>query len=339
MRRRTFTKNILLGAGIPLTPGLAFKPFISKDLVKPKGLRPGDTIGLITPGSPLSEDRIEKGMEQVEKMGFHYKAGKHIYKRYGYLAGKDGERLEDLHRMFEDPEVDAIWCIRGGYGCTRLLPHIDYQLIRNYPKLLMGYSDITALHMALYRWAGLVSFHSPVAVSEMTEYTLTSFQKMVNPTIDPVDIKPFDGHETSGIDVLRNGEATGSLIGGNLSLISALCGTSYLPSFKDCLVFLEDVGEKPYRIDRMLVQLIQASNLEECSGIILGRFADCEPGEDSDSLTLKEVFENLLIPLGVPIIHGFSFGHIDDQCTLPQGIMAKMNTSSKTITLLENPVI
>jgi muramoyltetrapeptide carboxypeptidase len=340
MHRRTFTKNLFLAGASPLIAPTKIPSLVSeRSIVKAKALKEGETIGLIAPGSPLKPEAIDKAISQVSELGFKYKLGKHARKKFGFLAGKDGERLEDLHGMFADSSVDAIWCLRGGYGCTRLLPNLDYRLIRRYPKLLMGYSDITALHMALLKWTGLASLHSPVAVSELTDYTLNSFLSATRSGSAGTFINIYPEHMDERVKIWRKGVTSGPLIGGNLSLLSAICGTPYLPSFKDKIIFLEDVGEKPYRIDRMLVQLLQATDLSEANGIILGRFEDCDASENSDSLTIMEVFENLLYPIGVPMISGFSFGHIDNQCTFPQGIRGKLFADDLKVELLENVVI
>ena len=310
--------------------------------LKPKQLKKGQTIGLIAPGSSITEDKLNKAIETVEKLGLKPAFTKNILAKHGYLAGTDEQRLSDLHQMFSDIKIDGIWCIRGGYGCTRLLSKIDYKLIKRNPKVLIGYSDITALLQAIYKKTGLIGFHGPVAVSEPTDYTLDHFRKTLMTTDSNLVLNNSAENQTNKAinfqtKIINPGKAKGKLIGGNLSLISALAGTKYQLPVKNRILFLEDIGEKPYRIDRMLTQLRQSCDLNKAAAIVLGIFADCEGGENS--LSLMETLEDRLGDLKIPVIYGMSFGHIDNQMTLPVGIKAALNTENQTITLLENAVI
>ena len=310
--------------------------------LKPKQLKKGQTIGLIAPGSSITEDKLNKAIETVEKLGLKPAFTKNILAKHGYLAGTDEQRLSDLHQMFSDIKIDGIWCIRGGYGCTRLLSKIDYKLIKRNPKVLIGYSDITALLQAIYKKTGLIGFHGPVAVSEPTDYTLDHFRKTLMTTDSNLVLNNSAENQTNKAinfqtKIINPGKAKGKLIGGNLSLISALAGTKYQLPVKNRILFLEDIGEKPYRIDRMLTQLRQSCDLNKAAAIVLGIFADCEGGENS--LSLMETIEDRLGDLKIPVIYGMSFGHIDNQMTLPVGIKAALNTENQTITLLENAVI
>lgn len=345
MNRRNFTKKIASGASllcapIPLFTVQSFHSMKPKRL-KPKRLKPGQTVGLIAPGSSVDESRLQKAISTIKSLGltpFHTDT---ILAKRGYLAGNDAERLADLHLMFKNPKVDAIWCIRGGYGCTRLLPAIDYKLIRKHPKILIGYSDITALLQAIYKKTGLIGFHGPVAVSEPTDYSLHYLRQVLLQPSPQLIIKNAQENissekENYSIKVIRSGRAKGRLAGGNLSLISAMAGTDYAISIKNKILFLEDIGEKPYRIDRMLTQLRQAYDLNKAAAIVLGIFADCEGGKGS--LSLMETLQDRLGDLKIPVIYGMSFGHIDHQMTLPVGIKAELDTDKATITLLENAV-
>ena len=314
---------------------------MKKKSLKPNRLKPGQNIGLIAPGSAINEEKLQKAIINIENMGFKPVYTKNILAKHGYLAGKDQGRLDDLHLMFRDPKIDGIWCIRGGYGCTRLLNNIDYKIIKSNPKALIGYSDITALLQAIYKKTGLIGFHGPVAITQPTEYNIENFQNLLMSSNDQVVIKNAIENQESMVKnyqtkVIKHGLAEGKLIGGNLSLISALAGTKYELSVKNKILFLEDVGEKPYRIDRMLTQLRQACNLGLAAAIVLGIFEDCEGGEDS--LSLMETLEDRLGDLQIPVIYGMSFGHIENQFTLPIGIRARIDTSTETITLLENTV-
>ena len=309
--------------------------------ILPPALREGDTIGLISPAGPINEEKIQNAMENVLNMGLNYKIGQSATKESGYLAGTDKERLEDIHNMFANPDIKAIWCIRGGFGCTRILPHLNYDLIKNNPKILIGYSDVTALLSAIYIKTGLVGFHGPVAGAVQTiysKYILNSLimDKSSNCEIIAKNEMLFEKNYPNYI--IRPGQGSGNLVGGNLSLLSAMCGTPYLPPFKNNIVFIEDIGEKPYRLDRMLTQLIQGSDIKEANGIVLGNFVDCEKKEGERSYALKEVILDKIGSLNIPSLYGMPFGHMDDQCTLPIGIHAELDTNNFSLKITEQSV-
>ena len=259
--------------------------------------------------------------------------------QYGYLAGHDEQRVEDIHAAFADPEVDAVWCVRGGYGCTRLLPMLDYDLIRKHIKPLIGYSDITALHIALQQRAGIVSYHGQVGGGDMTPFTLghierTLFSPQSPYIIPPIDLQLRTGNEYQSYTI-TSGKANGRITGGNLSVLTAMAGTPFAPEFSDRIVFIEDIGEAPYRIDRMLTQMLQATDLRRAAGIVLGIFYDCEQKGDSPTLKLAETLRDRVGSLGIPVYYGAPFGHISDQCVMPYGIEAAMDADAMTVTLLE----
>jgi len=319
------------------------QPFYSmkKKQLKPKRLKKGQSIGLIAPGSAIRSGQLETAISTLEQLGLHPVYTKNVQTKHGYLAGKDEDRLADLHQMFEDPKIDGIWCLRGGYGCTRLLPKINYKMIRKNPKVLIGYSDITALIQAIYKKTGLIGFHGPLAVSEATDYNLEQLQKVLfhpQATLNLNNAKENQDSEDENyqVKVIRPGKVSGKLIGGNLSLVSAMLGTPYELPVKNSILCLEDIGEKPYRIDRMLTQLRQTYDLRQASGIMLGIFEDCEGG--SGSLSLMEMLEDRLGDLNIPVIYGMSFGHIQHQMTLPIGINAEMDTANASLKLLETAV-
>lgn len=331
MTRRFFQQTIsaatlsLLSPLQPATPGR----------IKPQKLQPGDAVSLIAPGSAIPATKIEEAVLTCQKLGLRPLVGPNARAEKGYLAGTDNQRLQDLHDSFSDPEIKAIWCLRGGYGCSRLLPLINYSLVRNQPKVLIGYSDITALHHAFNTQCNLVTFHGPVASSEPADYSIEHLREMVmisgTPTLESTP------EATDQMYVIREGAARGVLTGGNLSLLAAMAGTSYLDSFSNKIVCIEDIGEKPYRIDRMLTQLFQSTDLNKAAGIVLGQFNDCEPDPGDKSLTLRETLELLFDKFDGPVFYGFSLGHIDEQCTIPFGIEARFNTVDKKIELLESP--
>lgn len=331
MQRRQFL------ATIPALPLIT--PELGEDhrLTTPPRLKPGDTVGLITPGSYITDDGLKKAVKNIESLGLKVKKGRHLRAENGFTAGTDTERLADLHAMFADPEVKGIWCARGGYGCGRLLPLIDYKLIRRNPKILIGYSDITALAIAITKQTGLVTYHGPVGSSDFTDFTLSYLKGAVMegdrfaPIIRPEVTPEGSVYETYTI---TPGRATGPLWGGNLSLLASLVGTDYAPPVKGSLLFIEDIGEDPYRIDRMLTQLRQAWDLRRCAGIALGVFKGCEADPDDRSLTLRETLTERLGGLGVPVAYGLPIGHIADMCTLPLGVRAEMDTGAMRLRIM-----
>lgn len=333
MNRRHFSQKSLLyvGGAFALSKNV---DSTSKSPLKrrcPGMLQKGDTVALIAPGSSIPDEKIEKAKANIESLGLKTKEGKNIRKKYGYTAGTDQERIADLHWAFSDKSIKGVWCLRGGYGCTRILPFLDYKLIKKYPKPLIGYSDVTALQMAIYKKTGLTTFHGPVGSSEFTPYSVQQIKKILFSNLSTLDILPF---EKEKIEVLSPGKAQGDLIGGNLSLISAMCGTTYLPSAKGKIVFLEDIEEKPYRIDRMLIQLEQAWDLNKAKGILLGEFVDCDSDSDR-SLSLQETLENHFKDINIPVLYRVSLGHIDNQATYPIGVRSSIDTSNPTIRISE----
>ncbi|MBK8500891.1 MAG: LD-carboxypeptidase [Saprospiraceae bacterium] len=304
-------------------------------MIKPKMLKTGDQIALIAPGSSVPPEKIEQAVVTCRSLGLEPVVSQYAMASNGYLAGTDEQRLEDLHSMFLHPDIKGIWCLRGGYGCTRLLPHINFELIRQNPKVFIGYSDITALHLAIGIHCNLVTFHGPVASSNATDYTIERFKEVI---MKPGPLAIQSTEEASALQyVIRDGSAEGSLTGGNLSLLTAMVGTPWLPGFAHKIVCIEDIGEKPYRIDRMLVQLFQATDLDKAAGIILGQFKDCEAKPEEKSFSLEETLRHQFKDISAPVFYGFSFGHIDEQCTLPLGQQAKFNTQDKILHLLESP--
>jgi muramoyltetrapeptide carboxypeptidase len=344
MDRRRFSKSLIFSGAFSAlsfsTPGVFPAPG-KKKLIKPRRLREGDVVGLIAPGSPITDEALQKAVVRLEELGFRVKLSEHIRAQRGFNAGTDRQRLDDLHATFADNDVAAVWCVRGGYGCSRILPGIDYDLIRKNPKVLIGYSDVTALLQAVFLQTGLVGFHGPVGATELTDYTKAHLLPVVMEGRAPHIIALAEENKVREEDafqaeVIAPGKARGQLMGGNLSLLAALAGTPYaLRDVKGKLLFIEDIGEKPYRIDRMFTQLWQSVDLRQAAGIALGIFEDCQPGEKDFSLSLKETLRDQLAGLGIPVVYGLSFGHIADMCTLPVGIEAELDAESMTLTLLE----
>ena len=310
-------------------------------LIKPKRLEKGDCIGLISPAGGVKDKKSTmKGVEYLESLGFKVKIGKNAFKINGFLAGTDRERLSDLHQMFADKRVDAIICFRGGYGTSRLLSSIDYNLIKKNPKIFCGYSDITALHLAILKKTNLVTFHSPMVVSvfsddkrKFTENNL--FDILSNPENEKEYPIP---KRWKKLEVINKGKVEGRLIGGNLSIVISTLGTPYEIETKNKIVFLEDIGEESYRLDRYLTHLLNAKKLYDAAGIIIGVNVDCEP-ENKTQQSSREDFIERLKPLKKPLILGFPFGHIDNQITIPYGIRAFLDATNGKLVLKERCVI
>lgn len=311
-------------------------------IIKPKRLKPGDTIGIISPASsPDDLTKINSGVQYLEKLGYRVEVGKNVGSQEGYLAGSDSQRLADLHYMFKNKQIKAIFSIRGGYGSGRLLDKIDYKLIRNNPKIFVGYSDINALQLAFFAKAGLITFAGPMVavdfhdeVSAFTEEvfwrTITS-NKKIGKLLNPRKEKFY---------VLNKGRATGRILGGNLSLLNSLMGTEYLPKLKDAILLLEDIHEAPYRIDRMLNQLRLTKILKQIRGVILGHFVDCvESDPTKQTFTLNEVIVEYFQDQKMPVLYNVKHGHIKDNITIPYGIKCVLNASRAYIEIPENAVL
>jgi len=272
-------------------------------------------------------------------MGFKVKLGKSCYSKYGYLAGRDELRAEDLNSMFRDTEVDGIICLRGGYGTIRILELLDYNLIRANPKVFVGYSDITVIHIAINQISNLVTFHGPMAASDLAgDISKFSLESLFNSILH----EDFDGNlknPTEELITINGGVAEGQIIGGNLSLIASTIGTPYEIDTKGKIIFIEEIGEEPYRIDRMLNQLKLSNKLQEAEGIILGNFSNCMPEDPDMSLTLEEVIDDLIRPLNKPTLYNLQAGHCDPNITIPFGVRVRLNADRKEIVVLEKPTL
>jgi len=348
MGRRTFAG--MLAAGIA-APGLGAPPApapsssSSLTLIKPPRLQRGGVIGLVAPGGYTTEDAIDKALRNIDSLGCTAKQGANLRAAFGNYAGTAQQRLDDLHAMFRDPEVDAIWAIRGGSGCISLLAGLDYAMIRAHPKILLGYSDITALHLAIHRHAGLVTFHGPVAASTLSDYAL---EQLLAVLADPqprttIPMSSANAYRALteplyGVRTVHAGTASGVLMGGNLSMVSALAGTPYAAHTAGALLFLEDVNEAPYRIDRWMTQLDLSGGLNNAAAVVIGICENCGPDHEDQSLTLDQTLALHLDPLTIPAVTGYSVGHIRNQCTLPIGVKATLDTARQTITLQEAAV-
>lgn len=312
----------------------------AQKIIKPKALQSGMTIGLVFPAGWTKQEDVDAGKAYLEKLGYKVQLGKNASKQLGYLSATDKERAEEFMEAVENPAIDAIICARGGYGTMRMLELLDYTSIRKHPKLISGYSDITALINTIYQRSGLVCFHGPGALSPWHEFTEKSFLEIATTDAErskkpfsPIIMPPTDGWKT-----MVGGKAKGRLIGGNLTLLSMTTGTSLEINTKGALLFFEDVTEEPYRIDRMITQLLLAGKLQSCAGIAIGQFTKCEAEDTAHSFTVQEVLEDRLKDLRIPIVTGLQFGHIPQKYTYPIGIMAELDADTGTLTLLESAV-
>ncbi|MCL4547206.1 MAG: LD-carboxypeptidase [Bacteroidetes bacterium] len=310
-------------------------------IIKPKRLKPGDVIGIISPASSSDDiTKVNRGVEYLEKLGYRVEVGKNVGQQSGYLAGSDAQRIADLHEMFKNKNIKAIFSIRGGYGSGRLLDKIDYKIICNNPKIFVGYSDINALQMAFFAKTGLITFAGPmVAVDfhdEVSKFTEEVFWRTITSNKAIGRIK---NPRNEKIYVLNKGRAVGRIFGGNLSLLTSLNGTEYFPKLKDAILLLEDINEAPYRIDRMLNQLRLSKVFKQISGIILGHFVDCiEPDPNKRTFTLNEVIIEYFQGLKIPVVYNLKHGHVKDNITIPYGLKCVLNASRDYVEIPENAV-
>jgi len=340
MDRKWFLKLLGMGSfGAVVLPTTFYPDTVNQ--LKPKRLRQGDTIGLISPSSRLPEvQKYDQIVEQIRQLGFKVKEGKNARNQHGYLGGTDEQRVADLNAMFADASVDAIMPFRGGWGANRILADIDYELIKNNPKILVGFSDITSLLLAIYAKTGLITFHGPVGKSDWTDVTTQHFKKVLSGS-RPATFAPPSKDICSSCDShtgITPGKAKGRLLGGNLSVLTAMIGSDYLPDWEGNILFLEDVGEDIYRLDRMITQLKISGILKQLSGFVFGQCVNCERS-NSYSQTLQQVFQDHIRPLGIPAFSGAMFGHLSKMITLPVGLTAKIDADKGTIAYKEAATI
>ena len=317
----------------------------SKSLVRPPRLTRGSRVALVAPAGPLLEqDDITRAEALCRALDYEPVVGAHARGHYGFFSGTDDERLADLNAAFRDPTVDAVWCIRGGYGVTRILDGVDFEALARRPRPVIGYSDITALLAGVVGCAGLVAFHAPVARAQMPAFARRHFARVLTGPEAAGRLEPLPPAadvlipQADRVTVLRGGRAEGALAGGNLTLLQCLIGTRYFPDLEGALLCLEDVNEDLYRIDRMLAHLRAVGALAQLRGVLVGRFTGLKRHMDDGSLGVDHVLSHYLRPLGVPVLYGLPIGHIDDQWTLPLGVRARMDADAGSVELLEAAV-
>ncbi len=310
-------------------------------VIKPRALAPGANIGIVAPASPAHDLAcVIKGKKVLEQLGFKVSLAPNALKMNKYLAGTDRERLTDLCEMFLNPDIDGIVCLRGGYGSMRIIPGIDYSLIQRFPKVLVGYSDITALQLAILKKTGLVTFSGPMLATEFgcepNNFTLSHFFKAVTNASPLGDIPTAPGAAT---ETINPGRASGRLIGGNLSLVAATLGTPYEIDTRGAILYLEEVDEPPYRVDRLLRQLYLAGKINSAAGVVFGECVNCEAREKHTSFTLLEVVSDICGRLKSPCYYGLSAGHGTYKATLPLGVKVEVDAGKQQLIIIESATV
>lgn len=309
-------------------------------IVRPRALRPGDTIAIVAPSGPVEPSRLEDGAALLRAWGFDVRCMPSTRTGRGFLAGEsDQQKGEELSFCFADPSVAGIICARGGYGAMRILPHIDWNVVRKNPKFFCGYSDVTALHQAIRHESGLVTFHGPLGARqgdepELHPWTAAELRRAMTATtpLGPV-VPPSDAPE---LTTVVEGNATGPLVGGNLTLVTAMAGTRWQLDPRGCILLLEDVNEAPYRIDRMLTQLLLSGMLDGVRGVLFGDSPTCDrPADDPRTFPLTTILRDRLGPLRIPVLYGFPCGHTLWRATLPLGVLTTLDATARSVTVLE----
>ena len=307
------------------------------DMIKPRALKRGDTIGLVGVSGAMHdpETHFDKMLAGIDALGFKVVIADSCREQYGYLSGTDVSRATGLNRMFADDRVDAVVCMRGGYGVHRMLDLVDFDLIRANPKLFLGYSDITALHTAIHEKVGMITLHGPMPSTEwfdMDDFTRQSLWRALTSTrplgalANPEGVTPR---------CVVPGRCSGRLVGGNLTLIASACGTPYALDATDKVLLLEDVGEKVYRLDSMLTQLRQAGLFEQCAGVVLGGFTRCPEEYERYALHLEDIISDIVVPAGKPVLANMMIGHTPTKITVPLGAMCELDATRGTLTMTE----
>lgn len=298
-------------------------------MIRPKPLKKGDTVAIIAPASPADKNLIDSCINSLENLGLNVVVGNSCTSEYGFLSGTDDIRANDINSMFANKSINGIFAIRGGYGCARLLNLIDFNLIKKNPKVFIGYSDITALHIAINQKSKLITYHGPMVSTELIkgldDYSFNYYNKFLFSNDNMIELcNPIE----NPIKTINPGIAEGKLIGGNLSLICSSLGTKYEINTKNKILFLEEVGEVPYKVDRMLTHLKQSGKLKDANGIILGAFTDCVAPKDKKSLSLDDIFNEIILPLKKPTIYNLACGHCLPTLTLPLGAKIRLDANN-----------
>lgn len=301
-------------------------------MINPGFLKKGDRIGIIAPASPPDSEKLDRGILFLENWGFEVELAPHLKEVRGYLAGDDRDRIDDLHKIFADKKIDGIWVAGGGYGIPRILSMINFDLIKSNPKPFIGYSDITALHLAINKYAELITYHGPMVATEFgnnpDDITLEGIKQVLFHDYNIDLLKEF---AIDRVEIINSGSVKGRLTGGNLALLAATIGTPYEVETEGNILFFEDIGEEPYNIDRMLSQLKNAGKLKKPAGVIIGNFTDCKTESYHPSLTIDQVIGDYFSNVSYPVLRGVPFGHDKTQLTLPSGALAEIDTDNYSI--------
>lgn len=339
MDKRHFLKTLSITAGtLPLAAWLP-NTIENATILLPNALQKGDKVGLISPSAATAERiQFQFAVEALTALGFSVQTGANLQKRRGHLAGTDEERAHDLNSMFADNTIKAIICIRGGSGAARILPLLDYALIAKNPKPILGYSDITALLNAIHAKTGLITFHGPNGSGSWNSFNVKQFEQVFFKR----ELVKYENEQVKGDDLvvkqnriqtLTPGKVTGKILGGNLTVLTALSGTPYLADFKDAILFVEDISEDPYKIDRMFSTLMLNGTLGKIKGFVFGQCTDCNPGGGYGSLTLDDILDDYILPLKIPAFKGAMIGHVAKQFIIPVGATVEMDATAGTIAL------
>ena len=308
------------------------------NMIKPRPLRRGDTIGLVGISGAIHEPetRFDKMLETIDALGYKVIVADSCREQYGYLSGTDVSRAKGLNQMFRDDRVDAVVCMRGGYGVTRMLDQVDFDVIRSNPKLLLGYSDITALHTAIHERVGLTTIHGPMpdrGWMKLDDFTRESLQRALTST-EPLGL--LENPEGMATRCYAPGRCEGQLVGGNLSLIAATCGTPFQLNPEGKVLLLEDLNEYIYRLDSMLTQLRLAGMFEKCVGVVLGGFTNCNPEEENFGFQLDDIIRDIIVPAGKPVLANMMIGHTQQKITVPLGVQCRLDAGAGTLTITES---
>ncbi|NET49351.1 MAG: LD-carboxypeptidase [Merismopedia sp. SIO2A8] len=317
-----------------------------RSVLKPDRLQPGQAVGIISPaGATFLQEDLEIVIDAVRGLGLVPQVAPHVLSRYGYLAGRDSERADDVNQFFADPTIAALLPIQGGWGSSRILPYLDYDVIRQNPKIIVGFSDLTALLLGIHAQTGLVTFHGPNGLTAWRSPQTTSFRQVLfdgGMSMMQSEWSPEDSDRLMQVRhrvrTITPGRAEGPLIGGNLSVLSGIVGSPYLPNLDGAILFLEDIGENIYRLDRMITHLKLAGVLDHLAGFIFGQCSHCGPDPDYGSLTLEQVLQDHIQPLGIPAWSGAAIGHVEPVLTLPMGTAVAMDAIAGSIQMLEAAV-
>ena len=353
MQRREFlTTSAMAGAAAAMAPFETTAPYARGEApfapLKAKRLKAGDTVGLVAPATAIYQDvEVDIARESLEGLGLKVKVGEHLRDKHGYLAGDDKARAEDINRFFKDDNLAGVIAIRGGWGSARVLPHLDVDAIRKNPKVMMGYSDITALHNAIQAKTGLITFHGPVGLGRWDTWSVDWVRRVLfNAEAVTMSNKKdlSDRNSLTQVDnrtrTITPGKVRGKMMGGNLTVLTAILGSSYVPDYSGSILFLEDVQENLYRIDRMLTSLKLAGILDKAKGVVFGMCSQCGPGNDNyAALTMEEILADHIKTLGVPAWQGAMIGHDTPQWTVPFGLDVEIDATACTVTMTEPAVV